>query len=272
MASRRTGLATSSALAVGVAVVIVVQLAAAVSAQTQCADFNSGVESSYWFVYSPFLLFCVTCKFGAHRVCGLLLVCRDSVRNCTGCATQPQCGYCLSTLQCVGGDDEGPADGMPCPDWVHMPADCPSTFSTTWCSSFVLCVFTSCASLCVVCCVVPVAPTCHEFSDCGLCAGVDDCAWCASEERCMEVGDILSSSCRSPVFDLPCPESYVGGTWTLELCCWGGDLALTALPPCCREPRCRQPHRGGGPTVRWWPPARVWESQQDFSPIPPHRG
>ena len=46
------------------------------------------------------------------------------VATCTPCASLSGCGYCLSTLACVEGDDSGPSDGSPCPE-----CDC------AWCAS-----------------------------------------------------------------------------------------------------------------------------------------
>ncbi len=60
--------------------------------------------------------------------------------------------------------------------------------------------------------VAAVLPSCSQFSDnCTSCAGKDNCAWCASTNTCLTVSEIFSSNCRGTVFDLPCPDSFVGG-------------------------------------------------------------
>ena len=104
----------------------------------------------------------------------------DEVSNCSSCTQVPECGYCLSTLQCVQGDSLGPVDGSPCPSWLSEATEC------------------------------PVAPTCSEFDSCSACAAADDCAWCASEATCLTVSDVFSQNCRGTVFDVPCPTSFVG--------------------------------------------------------------
>lgn len=116
-ASRRASFSNLATLAVAAATLLfVVETAAAM----QCSDYNDAVEGSYWFV---------TERCGVRACClGLTLLAatlRNEVQNCTACVSQPQCGFCLSTLQCVDGDVDGPADGAPCPDWTHVPVDCP---------------------------------------------------------------------------------------------------------------------------------------------------
>jgi hypothetical protein len=60
--------------------------------------------------------------------------------------------------------------------------------------------------------LLAVLPSCSQFSDsCTSCAGKDNCAWCASTNTCLTVSEIFSSNCRGTVFDLPCPDSFVGG-------------------------------------------------------------
>jgi hypothetical protein len=48
------------------------------------------------------------------------------IASCNPCIAEAGCGYCLSTLSCVEGDDLGPFVG-PCPDWVttNTVATCP---------------------------------------------------------------------------------------------------------------------------------------------------
>ena len=102
----------------------------------------------------------------------------QQVNQCTSCSTNPKCGFCLSTLKCVEGDDVGPLDNTPCPDWRFENFEC------------------------------PVQPTCEKYSTCGTCAGQSDCAWCASAGKCMTVSDVFTQSCRGTVFDVPCPGKY----------------------------------------------------------------
>lgn len=54
-------------------------------------------------------------------------------------------------------------------------------------------------------------PRCSEYPECATCAEDGDCAWCASAGACMTVSEIFSVDCRGTVFDLPCPDSFVGG-------------------------------------------------------------
>ena len=117
-----------------------------------CNTFNSNADGTYW----------------------------DEVQNCTSCAAAQECGFCLSTLQCVAGDALGPLDGSPCPSWVAEPSVC------------------------------PIPPTCGEYDSCSSCASADDCAWCASENTCLTVSEVFSQNCRGTVFDVPCPASFVG--------------------------------------------------------------
>lgn len=103
-----------------------------------CNTFNSNADGTYW----------------------------DEVQNCTSCAAAQECGFCLSTLQCVAGDALGPLDGSPCPSWVAEPSVC------------------------------PIPPTCGEYDSCSSCASADDCAWCASENTCLTVSEVFSQNCR----------------------------------------------------------------------------
>ena len=77
----------------------------------------------------------------------------------------------------------GPSDGSPCPSWVVNDAELGTC---------------------------PVQPTCEEQSQCSGCAAMDDCAWCASQNSCMTVSEVFAKDCRGTVFDVPCPESFVG--------------------------------------------------------------
>ena len=101
------------------------------------------------------------------------------VASCTPCTATVGCGYCLSTLACVEGDESGPSDGSPCPEWISKSSACPST------------------------------PTCELHESCDTCASDDECAWCASESACMTISSIFEHDCRGTVFDAPCPQSFV---------------------------------------------------------------
>lgn len=82
----------------------------------------------------------------------------DAVTSCSPCVKKG-CGYCLSTLQCQGGDERGPRpDAMPCPSWVWADdAEC------------------------------PVIPECGTLNSCGDCAMHEMCAWCANDQKCMTI-------------------------------------------------------------------------------------
>jgi hypothetical protein len=103
----------------------------------------------------------------------------DAVRRCNQCTDNPDCGYCLSTLQCLTGTDTGPGFDIPCPSW---------TFSNSSC---------------------PVVPNCGDFFDCRMCAVHDQCAWCASEGVCTTISEAFSKDCHGLVFEPPCPDSFV---------------------------------------------------------------
>lgn len=112
----------------------------------------------------------------------------DAITSCGPCVRKG-CGYCLSTLQCMGGDQHGPRAGsMPCPEWVwNEEASCP-----------------------------PV-PECSTLLSCGECATHENCAWCANSQECMTVEDTFDKDCRGAVFDAPCPASFTPGLGTRHL-------------------------------------------------------
>ena len=58
-------------------------------------------------------------------LCAICLIFRDSVSQCGGCVEISGCGFCLSSLECIEGTDEGPLDGNGCPNWVTEPFTCP---------------------------------------------------------------------------------------------------------------------------------------------------
>lgn len=46
-------------------------------------------------------------------------IARDSISKCSGCLDLLYCGFCVSSLQCIEGSNEGPSDGSHCPTWIH---------------------------------------------------------------------------------------------------------------------------------------------------------
>ena len=100
----------------------------------------------------------------------------------------------MSTLRCLDGTADGPADGSPCPNWLSSESDCPAI------------------------------PRCEDYNECTSCAETDDCAWCASEQRCMTVSDAFTMDCRGTVFDPPCPSSFTREDRVV------GNLAIDADP------------------------------------------
>ncbi len=106
----------------------------------------------------------------------------DAVTSCSPCVRKG-CGYCLSTLLCMGGNENGPRPGsMPCPSWV-------------WADD----------SKC------PVIPACGTLLSCSDCAVHEMCAWCAKDDKCMTMEETFYKDCRGVVYDLPCPASYTPG-------------------------------------------------------------
>jgi hypothetical protein len=106
----------------------------------------------------------------------------NAVTSCSPCVRKG-CGYCLSTLQCMGGDERGPSPGsMPCPKWVWADdKDC------------------------------PVIPECSTLLTCNDCAQHEMCAWCAADKKCMTAEETYFQDCRGVVFDAPCPASHTPG-------------------------------------------------------------
>jgi len=104
----------------------------------------------------------------------------EAIRDCGACAANFQCGFCLSTLQCLErGSNDGPSSEFPCNYWLTSAEDCPEI------------------------------PQCEQLSSCGVCVDMDDCAWCASEQRCLTVSEIFMTECEGSIFDAPCPSSAV---------------------------------------------------------------
>lgn len=48
---------------------------------------------------------------------------------CGKCVVTAGCGYCLSSLQCMEGNEVGPTDGLECDEWLYTTDEvniCPS--------------------------------------------------------------------------------------------------------------------------------------------------
>ena len=103
----------------------------------------------------------------------------EAISDCDGCTSHAHCGFCLSTLQCLEGDFDGPSNGSPCNYWLTSTGECPEI------------------------------PQCEQLSTCGACVDMEDCAWCASEQRCLTVSEIFMTECEGSIFDAPCPSSSV---------------------------------------------------------------
>ena len=121
-----------------------------------CSEFSSQESDDYW----------------------------QAVSRCTKCNALPNCGYCLSTLQCVEGAKSGAFNGVSCPSWTYEEDHCPDV------------------------------PICDEYVDCGSCAKNVDCAWCASDNACITISAAFTTDCRGLVFEPPCPSNFVSGNYT----------------------------------------------------------
>jgi len=49
----------------------------------------------------------------------------DAVGKCPSCTSKPGCGFCMSSLQCLEGNDNGPINGLPCSSWSSSNTTCP---------------------------------------------------------------------------------------------------------------------------------------------------
>lgn len=157
---------------------------------------------------------------------------------CSGCVSQPGCGYCLSTFQCSQGDSSGSFGEAKCDDWLFGENSCPGkscTFPTDrtyfpesllnavhcwWKISTPLLASADIVAAVCFCLFVfsfvlwllgLAIPVCGEYIDCLSCAADKECAWCASANQCLTIGDAMSADCRGLVFDPPCPTNYIAG-------------------------------------------------------------
>ena len=92
----------------------------AASIADPCSSFSSSDAENYWYkiiqnILNVFLIL-------------LILINRDAVGKCSICTSQIECGFCLSTLQCVSGVEAGPSSGLSCPNWVFSNVSCPGFF------------------------------------------------------------------------------------------------------------------------------------------------
>lgn len=124
---------------------------------------------------------------------------RDAVQLCSSCAVEESCGYCLSTLQCVAGNSDGPDDGSPCPSWIFTNTSCPGIHPS----------FLNMTALIFDCCLA--VPNCADYRDCFGCSSQEQCAWCASDNVCTTISEAFSANCRGLVFEPPCPTDFVTG-------------------------------------------------------------
>lgn len=51
----------------------------------------------------------------------------DAVGKCPVCASNQGCGFCMSSLQCLEGNDNGPINGLPCSSWSFSNITCPGS-------------------------------------------------------------------------------------------------------------------------------------------------
>ena len=109
----------------------------------------------------------------------------EAIGDCSACAANAHCGFCLSTLQCLERGNDGPSSGLPCNYWLTGAEECPEI------------------------------PQCEELSSCGVCVDMDGCAWCASEQRCLTISEIFTTECEGSIFDAPCPSSPVSSNTSL---------------------------------------------------------
>ncbi|KAG7388534.1 hypothetical protein PHYBOEH_007808 [Phytophthora boehmeriae] len=127
----------------------------------------------------------------------------EAMDRCYGCAAEPSCGFCSSTLTCVAGNLQGPYQQFQiwCSDWIPEAEAC------------------------------PVNPQCDAITDCGVCASSTECVWCASDASCMAVEEGYGSGCKALVREIPCPKVVVPETIIV------GDVIINQKPPNVTRPR-----------------------------------
>ena len=124
-------------------------------AALDCDRFNSEVEGTYW----------------------------DEILQCPSCLATEGCGYCLSSLRCEAGNDEGPSSGR-CSNWIFGGEE-----------------------------ACPRAPNCQQHdNDCEACTENIHCGYCGSTNTCHTIVSLFQEgSCDDGgvVFDSPCPSSFI---------------------------------------------------------------
>ena len=96
-----------------------------------------------WYVYICFLVLFFVISVNAEQNCSTYSASDfdnywDAVSKCGQCNIDDGCGFCLSTLTCMKGTNEGPSNGVPCPSWTFSQETCPETpncEASTTCSS-----------------------------------------------------------------------------------------------------------------------------------------
>jgi hypothetical protein len=133
----------------------------------------------------------------------------ERVAECLPCTSLPNCGFCLSSLQCLHGDIIGPLGTAVCSGSTSSDGSSESTWIFTHQGAAAASTAHSSGGGC------PTAPPCTQESTCLECVHQDECVWCANSTdgggNCMDVSNIFSNSdvCRAAVFDEPCPASFV---------------------------------------------------------------
>jgi hypothetical protein len=125
---------------------------------------------------------------------------RSSMGQCNECNSNENCGFCLSSFQCLSGTESGPSNNSPCPDWTFKNSSCPCNISLKYIivGNFYLIIFS--------------APSgCNDYVDCYNCANQEACAWCASDNTCTSLSTAFGRDCSGLVFEPPCPANYVPG-------------------------------------------------------------
>lgn len=92
-----------------------------------------------------------------------------NLTSCSACAASPVCGWCTSSLTCVPGMPEGPAEAGACG------------------GQKVAYSFSACPGM-----------ACEVFTSCQLCTQQGTCGWCSSDNRCAEGSEWGPMDTKSP--------------------------------------------------------------------------